>query len=449
MINDIDSHTTKAQESGRLPWLLFIFLAIVFFFAYHDISYSKNIGGQDQTTDALVAMLSQGQVSRRIALLSLGVVAIISLVREPAKRRLSMQGLLGWLLLGFLVWALLSPMWAEDLSQSVKRLAGFAILCVAAVAVVRRFSLREVILWTFFCSAAFLLIGIGAAVVNGTFQPFSPDYRFAGTLAPNNEGINCALLLLSAMTMADLMKPRRVLFWACGFIGFVFLILSGSRTGTASTVVAAVIYLVAVRSRSTKLTMAFSATMCVCFLVFFVGAGLMPGLKNVVLLGRDDPGSVETFTGRTGIWEDVNPYIHQAPILGYGFGGFWTPAHIEAVSDQEQWAVGSGHSAYLDYLLMLGTVGLLAFILILVFGISYAFRSFTFSQRPAFAFCGVVLVFCAMDGLFESDINEGSLLMFVSTIILVRLAFVPLYRTLRTCSKISSPSSQKDLVVHA
>jgi exopolysaccharide production protein ExoQ len=446
MINTIDSHTTKASKSASLPWLLFLFLAAVFFFAYHDVSQSQNLGG-DQTTEDLVATLSQGQLGRRLALLSLGVVAVVSLVRGPAKKRLSTQGPLGWLLVGFLSWALLSPVWAQDPSQTVKKLAVFAILCLGAVALVRRLSLREIVLWTFFTSSAFLVIGILVAVVNGTFEPFSPGYRFAGTLPPNNEGINCALLLLSAMTLADLMKPRRVLFWACGFIGLVFLILSGSRTGTAAAIVAAVIYLVVVRSRSTKFTMALSAAMAICFLAFFVGTGLMPGLKNVVLLGRDD-GGAETFTGRTGIWDDVNPYIHQAPILGYGYGGFWTPTHIEAVSDQEQWAVGNGHSAYIDFLLMLGVLGLIAFVLILVFGISYAFRAFRFSQRPAFAFCGVVLVFCAMDGLFESDINEGSLLMFVSTIILVRLAFVPLYRTLRTSSEIPS-SSQMDLVAHA
>jgi exopolysaccharide production protein ExoQ len=446
MINTIESHPTKASKPGSLPWLLFVFLAAVFFFAYHDVSQSQNLGG-DQTTEELVATLSQGQLPRRLALLSLAVVAVIGLVRGPAKRRLSTQGPLGWLLVGFLSWALLSPVWAQDPSQTVKRLAVFAILCLGAVAVVRRLSLREIILWTFFTTSAFLVIGILVAMVNGTFEPFSPGYRFAGTLPPNNEGINCALLILSAMTLADLMKPRRVLFWACGSIALVFLILSGSRTGTAATIVAAVIYLAVVRSKSTKFTMAVSAGMAVCFLAFFVGTGLMPGLKNAVLLGRDD-GGAETFTGRTGIWEDVNPYIHQAPILGYGYGGFWTPTHIEAVSDQEQWAVGNGHSAYIDFLLMLGVLGLIAFVLILLFGISYAYRSFRFSQRPAFAFCGVVLVFCAMDGLFESDINEGSLLMFVSTVILVRLAFVPLYRTVQDRSKIPS-SSQMDLVAHA
>lgn len=430
------------------PWVLFLFLAAVFFFTYHDISASKSIGGYDPPTEDFIAAIAQGQLGRRIALLSLGVVAIVNLVRSPARRRLSMQGPLGWLLLGFCAWVLLSIIWAEDLSQSFKRVTEFAILCVAAVWVVRRLSLREIILWTFFSTAAFLLIGVTAQVVNGTFQPLSAGYRFAGTLPPNNEGIGCALLLLSAITLADLMKRWRTLFWVSGFIGFVFVILSGSRTGLAAVLAAIVIYLAAVRSRSTKVAMGLSATMVASFLVFVIGAGLMPGLKSAVLLGRDDPGSIGTFTGRTDIWKDVSPFIRQSPVVGYGYGAFWTPAHVTAISDEEQWGVANSHSAYIDYLLMLGAIGLLGFIAILAVGIFYAFGSFRFSQRPAFAFCGVVLMFCAMDGLFESDITEGSQLMFVSTIILIRLAFVPLKRIVRSGSNTTS-SAQPELLAHA
>jgi O-antigen ligase len=436
MISHDHPQTAKPLHARPLPWVLFLFLSAAFFLTFHDLAASKSIGDYNQAPDDVIAEVAEGALGRRIALLSLGVVAIVSLVRSQTNRRLSVEGPLAWLLLGFVTWALISPIWAEDLSQNIKRLTGFVILCIAAVAIVRRLSLREVILWTFFSTSAFLLIGIVAEIINGTFQPLSSEYRFAGTLPPNNEGINCALLLLSAVTMADLVKRRRVLFWICGFIGLVFLVLSGSRTGLGAAVLAVIIYMVAVRSRSARVAMVLSAIMVACFLVFSLGAGLMPGFESAVLLGRDDPGSITTFTGRTGIWDDVSPYIERSPIAGYGFGGFWTPARISEISDEEQWGVGNSHSAYVDYLLGLGGVGLSLFILILFFGIFAAFRAFRSSRRPVFAFGGVVLVFCAMDGLFESDITEGSQLMFVCAVILIRLAFVPVQRNLR----IGSPS---------
>ena len=53
------------------------------------------------------------------------------------------------------------------------------------------------------------------------------------------------------------------------------------------------------------------------------------------------------------------PYVEQRPILGYGYGGFWTPSHISEISEGEKWGIPNSHSAYLDNLLMLGVVGLI------------------------------------------------------------------------------------------
>jgi O-antigen ligase len=376
--------------------------------------------------DQLVEGVSQGHEGRRIALFSLGVVAVGILVRPRTNRRLTMLGPLGWVVLAFPAWAFLSALWADDLSQNLTRLAVFAILCVAAVAVVRRLSLREIVLWSFFSTAVYLSIGIVSELVYGTLQPFTPGYRFGGSLHPNGQGVNCGLLLLSAMAGADLIERWRRFFWIAGFIAFIFLVLSGSRTALAAIVLAVIAYLIAVCSGRTKLAMTLCASMVVGLLLSFAAAGFIPGLKDAILLGREDPDSVDTFSGRTAIWEDVGPYIRRSPILGYGYSGFWTPAHINAISDLEEWGVSSSHSAYIDYLLTLGTVGLLAYILGLVFGTVRAFSCYRLSQRCDYAFCGAVLVFCAIDGVFESGIGDPSLLMFLWMVILIRLAFVPL-----------------------
>ena len=433
-----NNHTRNLRPSktDSLPWLLFLFLTVVFFFSYHDLSMAKRpVGDYNPSPDEIVADVSQGQIVRRIALLSLVAVAIIILVRHRTNRRLKIDSPLGCAALSFFACAILSPLWADDLSQNITRLAVFAILCVAAIAVARRLSLPEIVLWTFFSTVAYLLVGIFAELLFGTFQPSAPGYRFAGSLHPNGQGIDCALLLISAIAAADLLKPWRRVFWICGFIGFVFLILSGSRTALAADLVAIVTYLAAVRSRRSKLVMVSWASMLVCLLLFLVVAGLIPGLKNAVLLGRDDPGSIDTFTGRTDIWEDVGPYIRESPVLGYGFDGFWTPARINKISDELEWGVGSSHSTYIDYLLTLGTVGLAAYVLALVFGIARSFQWFRLSQGSAYAFCGAVLVFCAIDGLFESGIGGASLLMFLWMVILVRLAFLPFELNVRMRSE--------------
>ena len=368
-------HTGPPNTPERPPWLLFLFLAAVLFLSYHDLLYAKRVL-DDSSIDDNIARIGEGSLVHRIALLSLGIGAIVSLVRYQANRRLRIAGPLGWLVLGFVVWAFISPIWAADLPLTVQKLVPFGVLCIAAVAVARRLSVHEIILWTFFSTGLFLLIGIFAEVLFGTFRPFASDYRFAGSLHPNAQGVECGLLLLSAVAAANAERRWRALCWACAFLGFVFLILTRSRTAIAAAVLSLVVYLVAVGSRRLKIALvggSFNTTCCL-FLLLVIG-GLLPGLNSAIQLGRNDAGDADTFTGRTMIWEDVGHYIHLRPILGYGYCGFWTPTHINAIWGE----VTSSHSAYIEYLLTLGIVGLVAstrFNSLPAFGVPFVFIDF-------------------------------------------------------------------------
>lgn len=416
--------TGSVLQGGRFPWPLFLFLTVVLYLGYHDLSHAKwGIDNYDLSQDDFVASI-KGSVVPHIAVLSLGIVAIATLVRHRTDIRLRINGTFGWLVLGFVAWAFISVIWTEDLPMTTQRLAGFGILCIAAVAVVCRFTLREIILWAFFSTAAFLFIGIFAEVVFGTFRPFAPGYRFAGSLHPNGEGTECGLLLLAATAAADLEERWRAPFWACAFLAFVFLILSGSRTALVATALALFVYLAAVRNRRSKIAMTCGISLVFCFLLLFFGDGLLLGLENSIKLGRDNPLSVESFNARTMIWKDVAPYIRQRLFLGYGYGGFWIPTHIIEISEKEKWGVPDGHSAYLDYLLSLGAVGMGSYTLLLFAGIRRAFRIHWASRDPTFAFCGALLLFCALNGFLESTSAEGGILKFLWMVVLAWFAFV-------------------------
>jgi exopolysaccharide production protein ExoQ len=334
------SHAEPVLQVGRPPWLVFLFLAAVIFLIYHDLSYSRRgIGNYNLSQDDLITNMAGVSIVRRIALLSLGIFAVFNLVRHPANHRLRIDGPLAWVLLSFTVWAFISPIWAADSTLTLKRLVVLGLLWGAVLAVVRRFSLSDIILWTFSSSALFLFIGIFAEVLFGTFRPFTSGYRFAGSLHPNGQGIECGLLLLSAVAAADVEKRRRAFFWAWAFVGFIFLLLTGSRTALSMTLLALAVYLAAVHSRKSKVVVGCGLSIFTCFLLLFVGGGVVPGLKSVILLGRDDPGTVDSFNGRAMIWEDVGYYIRERPILGYGYDGFWTPDRISVISDREKWGV--------------------------------------------------------------------------------------------------------------
>ena len=72
------------------------------------------------------------------------------------------------------------------------------------------------------------------------------------------------------------------------------------------------------------------------------------------ILGRE-----ETLTGRADIWAYLINYAMQKPLLGYGFGGFWTDAIRDATSSH-------AHNGYLDIILNIGFAGLLFWSMFLI-----------------------------------------------------------------------------------
>ena len=158
------------------------------------------------------------------------------------RSRLKINGLLGWLILFYLVWAFSSLVWAEDIALTFRKLIVLAMLCLGALAVSKRFSLRDIIWFAFFSTSLYLIIGIIAEIALGTFHPFFVSYRFAGTLHPNSQGINCIVLLLAAVCLAGSTMRGHKFFLICALIALVFLVLTKSRTAFASAMLALFAY---------------------------------------------------------------------------------------------------------------------------------------------------------------------------------------------------------------
>jgi exopolysaccharide production protein ExoQ len=417
---------TYPEISSRIkgfPWLLFLFIAAVFFSSFNDLFMSKRASiGFGASEDEIITAVGDGQLSKRISFLFLGLFAVASLIRHRGAQ-LRANEPLGRTILFFLGWALLSLAWTEDPALTIRRLVVLLILCLAAVAMARRFSLREIAWLTFFCSILFLLIGVSAEVLLGQFHPFMHGYRFAGTEHPNNSGITCALLSLSGFAVADTDRSRRIFFRVCALLGLVFLVLSASRTASGSGLLALVVYLGLVTSRRTKTVLILGLATTCCILAAVLGSALIPELKHAAMYGRDDF-STDALNPRTHIWDEVGAYIQRRPILGYGYGGFWTLRHSVEVSDTQNWGVGAGHSAYLDCTLDLGVIGLTAYVLILLGGVARSYNFYRASRAPVFVFAGSLLIFCMMDGVLESVELQGTLVMFLSMTVLARLAFV-------------------------
>lgn len=78
----------------------------------------------------------------------------------------------------------------------------------------------------------------------------------------------------------------------------------------------------------------------------FFGGATVSGITGN--LGRDD-----TLTGRTETWAQLVPLAMSNPVIGCGYGSFWTSR------TREQFQMSHGHNGYLDLILEQGFLGLI------------------------------------------------------------------------------------------
>jgi exopolysaccharide production protein ExoQ len=105
-------------------------------------------------------------------------------------------------------------------------------------------------------------------------------------------------------------------------------------------------------------TMALVFFLGLCFVYLVTGTGPL-----FEILGRDS-----TLTGRTGLWGNALSAVLKRPVLGYGYGAFWSVMGGEATNVWlgAGWMAPRADNGYIDLGLALGVLGLGAFALLFV-----------------------------------------------------------------------------------
>jgi exopolysaccharide production protein ExoQ len=111
-------------------------------------------------------------------------------------------------------------------------------------------------------------------------------------------------------------------------------------------------------------------------------------------LGRN-----ETLTGRTDIWALLLPAVMRNPILGTGFGGFWTSMTTAKIG------VNEAHNGYLGVCLGLGVFGLLLTIFFLLSFCRNAARALAHDFDWA-SLCICFLLMAAVHNISESSFDS-------------------------------------------
>jgi exopolysaccharide production protein ExoQ len=348
----------KSALLTLLVWTLIVLMIVPEGFDYRNLSSN--------------AMPTSGGAISRILWLALLGGGLLTLVWRSALSWLLFSRLNAFFLV-FLALATASIAWSIEPAVTVRRMirlytvvgvgAAFTLACWHE----RRYQqlMRPVL--------TFMLAG---SIVFGIFFPTlaihqSTSYELAGAWRglTNHKNTLGAVSSITAIFwfhawLSREVKPLHALIG--GSIAMTTLLLSRSSTSLVTTLFVFGLLTMLLRSPpNLRRWMPLIITLFVAALLTYALAvlRLVPGmdllLKPIVLITGKDL----TFTGRSDIWALINEHIRFAPMLGSGYGAYWTgplPSSPSYVMVQKlHFYPGSAHNGYLEIVNDLGALGLI------------------------------------------------------------------------------------------
>lgn len=323
-----------------------------------------------------------------VALFNIG--KLTPLITSPSGYALSLLTIL----------ALTSAAWSEKPLYTFACAVGFASYNLFAA-----ISLYEISDEEFYKIIRHSLLGfVGLGFVGALISPESvwlppsieeTSYRLQGFAAnPNNFGRIAALLFLLGLGAWTTEKRRTVTMALSIGLGLAGLILSGSRTALAASLLASIFVLFRKTQffRSTLLSLALLSITLLFFMSY--GMSLATLFKTISRTGLES--EVFTLTGRTDLWSAALEMIAERPLFGWGFNS--TEEHFSLLFNQDFYGTPiNPHQMLLHLTMGTGLIG--AFLALSLF----AFRIKNLFERPN-TLDDLLTLFILIYGLTEVDL---------------------------------------------
>jgi hypothetical protein len=343
-----------------------------------------------------------GTTRRRVAFIALFVGFIVVMLWIPFRVRLQLTPIVvattAWV-----GWETCSVLWSVNTSLSLRRLPSWIITAAVGFFAGAALGVKGCLMVIALVCAAYLVAGIANELSNGTRDPES-GYRFAGTLHPNGQALNCALLAFSSCWLGATesipsgiaiggmiagmgglgLACSRLAFWASEIAALISIAMTPSGSNRTWPVGLAVGILVtggAVRSLLGQVSMQ---------------DGLGGTLKGIVLFGRTSYAA--SLNGRTMLWKLALADVGPDWILGQGFGAFWDVRRIDMFREKAGMRVWNCHSTPVEILVRSGAIGAVLFSATM----AAAFIAALGLHGISSALFGSLLIFIFLEGLLES-----------------------------------------------
>ncbi len=362
--------------------------------------------------------LANGSLGRQLQLLFLLLLAVWQCLRHPAVSLDILKHSNPFLLL-VLLYCLASTLWSPYPFVTLKRGIVLGILIVIGLATPPPLGgSRQLIrtLLTTLSLLCFLSLLVALAFPDIGTDPVL-DHAWRGITWHKNQLGNAAayamLLWLYEWTRRDL--DRRLC--AAGMLLSLFiLVMARSSTALLMTALSCAVYLYGNWSwlRKTRIDLVLmlgGLVLLILFLHFhFIATGRMPTWQDLTGPVAGLFGKGTDLTGRTNIWHLVWFSVQQHFLLGIGYGAFWlgVGGPAQYIGDALFWMPNHAHNGYLDILNELGVVGLVLFMLALLWHLGCLLRLMRHDRREATLHLAIFSII-AVSNLTETDFLSGTL----------------------------------------
>jgi len=331
-------------------WLMMIVIFSVLITVSGEIEYAKN--GGDEVYDELTV---GSNFTRQAAFLVLALSSVLGTMFVPPATGKRVYWPLLLPFIGLIVLGIMSTIWSDLPSMTFKRAMVSSIIIFSGIIIGRLWDAKQFACALITLSSVFLLISVLLEIYYRSY--FFEEYRFSGIFHPSKQAFNCGLLAIASTTMYFETKRRGYL--ALALLALAFVLLTKSRTGLGATCIA----LATVGWVHFNWNQRFLSLVAVLLVgVATLGAlgAFLPKyeLEKVALLGRDEESAdPRKLTGRLPIWSTALEEFSERPILGFGYGAFWSKKRLGKYERLNGWALTHSHSAYIEALVNVGAIG--------------------------------------------------------------------------------------------
>jgi O-antigen ligase len=369
---------------------------------YKLFSSTSSLGNSIATT---AREIDTGSPERRIVVLVLFLIGFACLVLKP--RPMHRSNIAGWAAV-YAILAVSSAFWSQDVMLTVRRCVILLAVLVFAAGVGAAYcggkasggrELVRTVCWTSFGVSLGVLT---MQIYRGNVHLLEAGWRLGTPGRENQLAQIAAIGLIVAWLTRNSREiwPTRIGWLLPTAIPAFVLVMTKSRT----TLVAAALALLLTEPLRKRVALKRA-------LAFVVLASVLAALVSTSLFQtfweRGNSKALDTLSGRTEVWEAVWRQARLKPLLGYGYGAFWTPETINAI--KRHWIATSAHNGYLDMFAELGLMGSLVMLGLVVVCArnSWKVMAFPHDREIGVSLLGLSVLFLILnaDESFVQDIE--------------------------------------------